>query len=826
MIIQQGGGDDSETSAGPVPSLVIQQGGGDDSETSAVPSVVIQQGGGDDSETSSGPGPSVVIQQGGGDDSGGDDSETSAVPSVVTQQGGVDDSETSAGPGPLVVIQQGGGDDSETSAGPGPLVVIQQGDGCNGEQADSLTSMIMEACFLCVVNDDDLLPDANLEFSEATAVVDDSSTVVVNDVAEFSTINLNDADFGSSSELHSNVDVTNHSVLTTPTDVSSNTDVSTKTRKRSVRTRCWKRHLTKQARQSGKEYVNRAGRVVPRKEACTEGSLCTCRRKCSDKVTLEQRTKIFDAFYMLDENGKNVYMFGCMKAKQPKLMVCGAKRHRTVSFWYTVTVDNSDVRVCRRAFMSLHGVTSSKVAHVGSQLSAGQSAPHPSQRGKHSRRPNRLTCEAVQQVKEHISMFPADESHYSRSVNTGKKYLSPILNISIMYKLYQKWCEEQSAKPVSARSYRTIFNEKFNLSFGHPKSDTCNVCDAGGDDAHCKRAEDAFRAMKQDRMAAQQMDDINFITFDMQKTLPLPKLSTNVAFYLRQLWLYNVGVHHISKDNSQAYFNIWTENESGRGSQEVGSAILAFLDNAKINGGRLIAWSDSCAGQNKNWNIICLWQYLIASGRVSQIDHKFPESGHSFLDSDRDFANIERRVRVHKDIYCVDEYHSIMAQSQSKCPPHVCRIGSRIYDLKELTLKLGLVNRNVNASGEKVLFKQSVRWIRVSQFGCYQYKTSHEESAEWMTVNLLKHGCTSVPECDAILALRCQKQSAVKPAKVADLRKQLVFIPVGHREFYQQIVDDASDAAHHVDDSCHEDDILIDEVYCAQFSHTVNIGLL
>jgi len=41
--------------------------------------------------------------------------------------------------------------------------------------------------------------------------------------------------------------------------------------------------------------------------------------------------------------------------------------------------------------------------------------------------------------------------------------------------------------------------------------------------------------MKEDRKVAAEHDNIAYITFDMQKTLPLPKLSTSVAFYLRQL---------------------------------------------------------------------------------------------------------------------------------------------------------------------------------------------------------------------------------------------------------------------------------------------------
>ena len=56
------------------------------------------------------------------------------------------------------------------------------------------------------------------------------------------------------------------------------------------------------------------------------------------------------------------------------------------------------------------------------------------------------------------------------------------------------------------------------------------------------------------------------------------------------------------------------------------AAFLAFLDETGMHGGHLTAWSDSCAGQNKNFFTVCLWQLLIQQGRFSIIDHKFPEA--------------------------------------------------------------------------------------------------------------------------------------------------------------------------------------------------------
>lgn len=132
----------------------------------------------------------------------------------------------------------------------------------------------------------------------------------------------------------------------------------------------------------------------------------------------------------------------------------------------------------------------------------------------------------------------------------------------------------------------------------------------------------------------------------------------------------------------RAYFHIWSEDEAGRGCDEVGSSILAFLEASEIKGGQLIAWSDSCSRQNKNFYILCLWQYLIVTKRFDKSHHKFPEPGHSYMDSDRDFAHVEQQVKQRQNIYSVDQYHNILAQSQSKQPPRVTGLGSLFVDIK------------------------------------------------------------------------------------------------------------------------------------------------
>ena len=120
------------------------------------------------------------------------------------------------------------------------------------------------------------------------------------------------------------------------------------------------------------------------------------------------------------------------------------ENHREMSFRYSVNVSSETVYICKRAFMRVHDISASKIRHITDQIKSGSTAPHPSQRGKHGNRPNMLPLEAVQQVINHIKLFPAESSHYSREKNSSRLYLSSTLSIEKMYTLYREWLRNQN----------------------------------------------------------------------------------------------------------------------------------------------------------------------------------------------------------------------------------------------------------------------------------------------------------------------------------------------------------------------------------------------
>ncbi|CAG9837583.1 unnamed protein product [Diabrotica balteata] len=76
--------------------------------------------------------------------------------------------------------------------------------------------------------------------------------------------------------------------------------------------------------------------------------------------------------------------------------------------------------------------------------------------------------------------------------------------------------------------------------------------------------------------------------FDLKKkTLPLPRIPTNIVYYKRQLRIYNLGIHSGKDNKGQCY--VWIEGEAGRRAQKVGSCLKKHIEENDIEN-RKISW--------------------------------------------------------------------------------------------------------------------------------------------------------------------------------------------------------------------------------------------
>ena len=51
---------------------------------------------------------------------------------------------------------------------------------------------------------------------------------------------------------------------------------------------------------------------------------------------------------------------------------------------------------------------------------------------------------------------------------------------------------------------------------------------------------------------------------------------------------------------------------------ERGSCLLKAIPTTLHDKSRLIVWSDSCSGQNKNFKMMCVWLYMVKSGMLDE----------------------------------------------------------------------------------------------------------------------------------------------------------------------------------------------------------------
>ena len=133
--------------------------------------------------------------------------------------------------------------------------------------------------------------------------------------------------------------------------------------------------------------------------------------------------------------------------------------------------------------------------------------------------------------------------------------------------------------------------------------------------------------------AKDQSQPYDVITFDLQSTLPTPRLSTNISFYKRQLMVYNLGIHDCT--NEKAYMHVWHEAQASRGAQEVASCVTKFIYENKSSSENtsLITWSDSCGGQNRNikMSLALLKMVCDTSLLYTEECQNFLESGLAFF---------------------------------------------------------------------------------------------------------------------------------------------------------------------------------------------------
>lgn len=285
---------------------------------------------------------------------------------------------------------------------------------------------------------------------------------------------------------------------------------------------------------------------------------------------------------------------------------------------------------------------------------------------------------------------------------------------------------------MSEPIYRRIFGTEFNLSFHTPKNDQCATCskyktaDAEKKKEmevdfclHIIRKTECNEAKELDK--SRQKTDTTFksITFDLQSVLQLPFSAVSSFYYVRKLCIYNLTIYDAK---GEAFCNVWSEINGKRGSNEIGSIILKYIQSEiPENATELSMFSDTCGGQNRNQQMAAALLYAVQNTHLQIIEQKFLESGHSHMECDSMHAAIEYASK-NREIFMLRDWIDVFRKARSKRKD----VSNEPYKINELTFRdfwdlhslsaATIKNRTVDEVGDKL------SWLKVK---CLRYEKVH-----------------------------------------------------------------------------------------------------
>lgn len=531
---------------------------------------------------------------------------------------------------------------------------------------------------------------------------------------------------------------------------------------------------------------------------------CQCKLQCPKFLSLEIRKSEFEKYWSLKSyNCQNNYIAAAVGEVPKKRNYGRNTERRNFSRSYKI----ADKIVCREMFIKTFGISPCRV-NTALKKFHGRS-PLVDQRGIKQGGKNKTAENKVEEVINQIKKIPTYISHYSRN-KTDAKFLPPDVTISKMYEMYSKEFEN----PVSITKYKNIFYSNFNLRTKTLKKDTCNICDSlkmqidnekidekkqeltEKHRKHIKEAENAQHLRREDFKTAKERNEYECLTFDLEKTLPLPRIPTNIVFYKRQLWVYNAGVHSGSENRGYCY--VWAEGTAGRGSQEVGSCLMKHINEKHVSSKvkHLILWSDSCGGQNRNIKLtLMLKSILHSSEHLTDITLKFLYTGHSFLPNDSDFSDIESALKHQQRMYLPSDYINVMKNCRKKQPLVVTEMSSKDF-FGIANVEKNITNRKISVSGEKInwLTIRSIKITKDEPFILYIQQNSFDDPIQEVNIKKLTRGrrtTTTTQNSSKNIFLNLvelwPQGKAIAEPKLANLREMYHLIPLDCLSFYQKL---------------------------------------
>lgn len=605
-------------------------------------------------------------------------------------------------------------------------------------------------------------------------------------------------------------------------------------RKRQKNDNTWKKNISKSLCNQGQSYISRnnGNLVAARKigEPCKDGHF--------EKIGMTIINAVFKEFWELGDYDKQTAylqkLIDCMPVKRRRAEIGEGTFKRQHTFLYKVMYNSIDYMVCKNGFCSIFGIGLDRVTYVSTKLTI-TGTPIADKRGKHSNSRRGIEPKDEEKVIKHIESLPTVFSHYTRAKSPHRKYLSSEFTITKCYDLYKEHMQEafEGERIMTEAYYKQRFSNLFNIGIAPNRVDSCKTCVRLETNIKSELNIEKKKALEEQlsthkgeantglQMLGRRKKGFTFedpstmvICFDLQQTLPTPKLEVGVAYYKRKLWTYNFCIHDVKKNESSMY--VWDEVTAKRGSLEIVSCLKHYIDNhCSEHIQQLILFSDNCPGQNKNINMVLFCLKLIHEHKFVSIRHFFLLPGHSYMPCDRSFGVIEKNLRKRSNIYSKKQYIHLIKNSKIPAFQVFEMNQNHFYDVNILKLHVYRKSTGIFMSGRE--FEYSTNF-----HDGFIIKQSYNEEDLGTKINLSQPskgqrnfeqhrtwnfdlGCVQLPKMyNAPIPLTA--------AKLKDIKELMHYIMHGELQYYYDIIENQNVALHpgNAEDAAGEDDVLIE----------------
>lgn len=140
-------------------------------------------------------------------------------------------------------------------------------------------------------------------------------------------------------------------------------------------------------------------------------------------------------------DSKKQFVISCIKTKPVvrKRKRDGTRRNKSKNHLFIFIFNQKEEVICKTGFLNMLSI-SKTFTRVALKIASETGLMTPD---KHIPA-NKLSCNSLEHIKNHILKFLVYESHYSREI-TKRKYLGNHLNIFTMYSLYVDECEKRKS---------------------------------------------------------------------------------------------------------------------------------------------------------------------------------------------------------------------------------------------------------------------------------------------------------------------------------------------------------------------------------------------